>query len=102
MSISSGLFGTQIMLPAITSTNTNPIPSVDNTFGTVNNGAPGINSGPIAGEVLSEKGNAFLGPNQILSTINTFGGSIGAGGLLSGNPNNIDIANITANGINSI
>jgi|GEM_PF-3150694 len=98
MSISSGLFGTQVMVPF----NVTPIPTVNGTLNTVNNGAPGIDSGPIAGEVLSEKGNAFLDPNQILSTINTFGSSIGSGGLLSGNPNNIDIARITENGINSI
>lgn len=97
------LFGTQVMLPFIASTNTNPILNVNGaTFSTVDNGAPGINSGPAAGEVLSEKGNAFLGPNQILSTIDVFSNSIGAGGLLQNNPNPLEVAQTTQNGISAI
>ena len=98
MSINSSLFGTQVMVPF----NVTPIPTINGTLSTVDNGAPGIDSGPLSGEVLSEKGNAFLDPNQILSTIDVFSNSIGAGGLLQNNPNNIEIARTTEDGINSI
>jgi hypothetical protein len=89
--------GTLIIVPSVTQ----PIGPVDTSIHTVDNSAAGIDSGILSGEVFNGKGNSFLDPNSILSTVDVFSHSFRSDGLLK-NPNSLEIQATTQAAINDI